>query len=114
MSIRRIYVEQSDIWGARSVDGFGGKSIKEVCGCMKTLHPVCSKERSLEERANDVVGRANDPFNFTILGRGIGTGHAKDGALSEEERAHGGVIEFSPIVTLNYFHSATKHRKKRK
>jgi hypothetical protein len=79
---------------------------------LKTLHPVCSRERSLEERANDVVGRANDLFNFTILGRGIGTGHAKDGALSEEERAHGGVIEFSPIVTLNYFHSATRHRKK--
>jgi hypothetical protein len=33
VSIRRIYVEQSDIWGARSVDGFGGKSVKEVCGC---------------------------------------------------------------------------------
>jgi hypothetical protein len=30
---------------SRSVDGFGGKSIKEVCGCMKTLHPVCSREK---------------------------------------------------------------------
>jgi hypothetical protein len=42
------------------------------------------------------------------LRRGVGTGHAKNGASSEEERAHGEVIDFPPIITLNGFHGAAK------
>lgn len=70
--------------------------------------PSTEQEGKPEKGEDDVIDRTNDAFSFAVLRRGVGTGHAKNGASSEEERAHGEVIEFPPIITLNGFHGAAK------
>ena len=58
-------------------------------------------ERSLDQKgAHDVVRRANHPLSLAVLRRGILTRHTQLNTPREEEGT-GGVIELTPVVTLN-------------
>ena len=54
-----------------------------------------------EEGAGDVIDGADHALGFPVLLRGIGTRHAKSGAVSKEETAGGRVVEFATVVTLD-------------
>ena len=58
-------------------------------------------ERPGSEGAHDIVRRANHPLSLAILRRGIRTRHAQLNTPREEEGTGGGVIELTPIVTLD-------------
>lgn len=68
---------------------------------MKRLNPGGRERRILEqEGANNIVGGTNDALSFTVPGKGVGAGHMQVDAMSEEERAGGGVVEFLAVVAL--------------
>src|SRR4029078_5580277 len=59
-------------------------------------------QRGLDQKgAHDVVRRANHPLSLAVLRRGIRTRHTKLNTPREEEGTGGGVIELSPVVTLD-------------
>ena len=58
--------------------------------------------RGLDQKgAHDVVRRANHPLSLAVLGRGIRTRHTQLNTPREEERTGGGVVELTPVVTLD-------------
>ena len=59
-------------------------------------------QRGLDQKgAHDVVRRANHPLSLAVLGRGIRIRHAQLNTPREEERTRGGVVELTPVVTLD-------------
>ena len=59
-------------------------------------------QRSLDQKgAHDVVRRANHLLSLAVLGRGIRTRHTQLNTPREEERAGGGVVELTLVVTLD-------------
>ena len=69
---------------------------------METLSPEAGRQRGLDQKgAHDVVRRANHPLSLAVLGRGIRTRHAPLNTPREEERTGGGVVELTPVVTLD-------------
>jgi hypothetical protein len=71
-------------------------------GGLQGISPVRWWHAGLEEkRTHHVVRGTNDALGFTVLGRGVWAGHAKLGAVSEEERAGGGVVELASIIALD-------------
>jgi hypothetical protein len=76
---------------------------------MKALDPLVGRDRSLEKQGPyDVVNGTNGVLNFTVLRGGVWAGHTEEGASSEEEGAHGGVVKFPPIVTLDSLNRGPK------
>lgn len=57
---------------------------------------------------NDVVDGANDAFSFTVLGGGVGAGHAQVDAMGQEEHAGAEIIELATIVALNALDGGAK------
>ena len=58
--------------------------------------------RGLDQKgAHDVVRRANHPLSLAVLRRGIWTRHTQLNTPREEERTGGGVVELTPVVTLD-------------
>jgi len=55
--------------------------------------------------ANGIVDSPNNAFSFTVLRRGVWTGHAQANAVGEEEDARTGVVKLRSIVALNTLHS---------
>ena len=50
------------------VQGFGGVKIMKVSSCVQGFHPIGWRQASLEHEAtDDVVGGADDAFNFSVL-----------------------------------------------
>lgn len=49
---------------------------------------------------NNIVDGSNNAFSSTILGGGIGTGHAQVGAMGEES-VSAKVFKLAVVVTLN-------------
>ena len=56
---------------------------------------------STQKGANNIISRANNAFSFTILGGGVGTGHAQVDTVDQEERAGAGVIKLFAVVVLD-------------
>jgi hypothetical protein len=50
----------------------------------------------------------NDALGLVVLRRGMGTRHAESDTMCGKERAGGGVIEFTTIITLDDFNGDTK------
>ena len=69
---------------------------------MKSLSPEASRKRGLKEKgANGVGSGANHALGLAVLGGGIGARHTQLDTEREEESTRGGVIELTPIVTLD-------------
>jgi len=70
---------------------------------VETLSPEAGRQRDLDQKGtHDVVRGANHPLSLAVLGRDIRTRHTQLNTLREKERT-GGVIELTPIVTLDDF-----------
>jgi hypothetical protein len=90
-------VVRSGSWG-----GSGGKSVEQVGGGVETLRPEASRKRGLEQKgAHDIISGANHALSLAVLRGGVGTRHAQLDTAREEERAGGGVIKLTPVVTLD-------------
>jgi len=83
-------------------EGLGGVVIEEISGCVECLDPIRGGHASLKkERANNIIGGANNVFGYTILGRSVWTRQTEGGTMSKKERAGTGVIKLTAIVALN-------------
>ena len=60
--------------------------------------------------AGDVVEGAEGAFGLAVLGRGVGTGHAKVDAMASEKFDQGGVDKFGAIVGLEGDYGEVKLR----
>ena len=70
--------------------------------CGESFHPERRRCRCLEQKgANNFISRANNAFNFTILGGGVGTGQGQVDSVGQEERAGAGVVKLFAVVALN-------------
>jgi hypothetical protein len=86
-----------------------GEAIEQMCGGVQGLCPVAGKERHLKEKAIDHVGGgANDAFDPTVLGRGVGAREMQLDAMGEEEGTRGVVVELAAIITLEGTDRATE------
>ena len=80
----------------------GWKAVEQVGDSVETLSPEAGRQRCLDQKgAHDVVRRANHPLSLAVLRRGIRTRHAQLNTPREEERAGGGVVELTPVITLD-------------
>ena len=76
---------------------------------MEALRLDASWERSLEQKgAHDIVCGMNHALRLAILRGGVGARHAQLNATGKEERAGGGVIELTPVVTLDGLNGETE------
>lgn len=85
------------------------EDVEEVCGSGEGLSPVGWRHAGLEQQgADNIVSGSNDALSFTVLGGGVGTGHAQVHAMGEEEHAGAGVVELAPVVALDRLYLSTK------
>ena len=76
---------------------------------MEALCPEARGQGGLEEEsAHNVVHGANHALSLAVLGRSIRTRHAQLNTPREKERARGGVIELTAVVTLNGLNGETE------
>ena len=69
---------------------------------MEALSPEAERQRGLDQKGtHDIVRRANHSLGLAVLRRGIRIRHAQLNTPRKEERAGGGVVELTPIVTLD-------------
>jgi hypothetical protein len=82
--------------------GLGGVAIEEISGCVECLDPIRDGHASLKkERANNIIGGANNALGSTILGQSVWAGQTEGDTMSEKERAGVGVIKLTAIAALN-------------
>jgi len=99
--VARRGTKKSVVWSG-SRGSRGQKAVEQVGGSVETLSSEAGRQRGLDQKgAHDVVRRANHPLSLAILGRGIRTRHMQLNTLREEERTGGGVVELTPVVTLD-------------
>jgi hypothetical protein len=100
----------------RGSDGFHQKMVQQVCGSVETLYLILWWHGSLKQQsANNVVGGAQHTLGFTVLRRGVWARHPEVHAMSKEKLPQGGVVELTPIVTLDALnHAAELSANKRK
>ena len=73
---------------------------------MEALSPEARGQRGLDQKgAHDVVRRANHPLSLAVLRKGVRTRHTQLNTPREEEGTGGGVIELTPVVTLDGLNS---------
>jgi hypothetical protein len=86
----------------------GEKTVEEVGGSGEGLSPVVSRKGSLkEQKAYDIVCRANHALSPTVLRRRVGARHTEVDAAREEKVTGRIVIELTPVVTLDTPNGAT-------
>ena len=69
---------------------------------MEALSPEAWGQGSLDQKgAHDVIRRANHPLSLAVLRRGIRTRHTQLNTPRQEEGTGGGVVELTPVVTLD-------------
>lgn len=101
MCVRRVDTMEGKV-GSVALESFSGVAVHEIGSGVEGLDPKGAREVGLKEkRAYNVVEGTESALGFTILGRGVGAGHAHGDAVSEEEGTGGGVVELTAIVTLN-------------
>ena len=96
------------VWGGE-VECLGGKNVKEEgCGG-KSLNQIGLGDTGLkQEGANNIIDGTNNAFNFTVLRRGIRTGHPELDVVGEEEGAGSMIVELASIIALNTLNGDTK------
>ena len=99
--VARRSTEESVVWsGTRRSSR--RKTVKQVGGGVEALSPEAGRQRGPDQKgAHDVVCRTNHLFSLAVLGRGIRTRHTQLNTPREEEGTEGGVIELTPVVTLD-------------
>ena len=103
--VRRLFSEEGKV-RCGEIECLGGKNVQQICGSAAGGCPKPGGDATLKnKRANDIVDSPNDAFSFTILRRGVWTGHAQTNAVGEEEDARTGVIKLRAIIALNTLHS---------
>ena len=81
---------------------FSGVAVHEIGSGVEGLDPKGAREAGLKEkRAYNVVEGTESALGFSILGRGVGAGHAHGDTVSKEERAGSGVVELMAVITLD-------------
>ena len=84
------------------LESFGGQDVEQGGRRGECLDPVGGGHGGLKKQgANDIIYRTNNAFSFTILRRGVWTGHAKLDALHEEEIAGARVVKLLPVIALD-------------
>ena len=69
---------------------------------MEALCLEASRERSPEQKGvHDIICGMNHALRLAVLRGGVGARHAQLNATGKEESAGGGVIELTPVVTLD-------------
>ena len=98
------------VWGGE-VECLGGKNVKEEgCGG-KSLNPIGWGDTGLkQEGTNNIIDGTNNAFSFTVLRRGIRTGHPELDAVGEEEGMGSMIVELASIIALNTLNGDTKLR----
>ena len=85
--------------------------VEEIGGGMKRLNPIDGWQAALKKQgAHNIINGAKSALGFTVLLRGVGARHAKNGTVREEERAGRGVVELTAIVALDSLHGSAKLR----
>ena len=101
MVVARRGTEKSVVWSG-SRRSRGRKAVKQVGGGVEALNPETQGQRGLDQKgAHDVVRCANHPLSLAVLRRGLRTRHTQLNTPREEEGTCGGVIELTPVVTLD-------------
>ena len=101
--VARRGTEKSVVWSG-SRRSSGRKMVKQVGGGVEALSPEARRQRGLDQKgAHHIVCRANHQLSLAVLGRGIRTRHTQLNTPREEEGTGGGVIELTPVVTLDGF-----------
>jgi hypothetical protein len=60
-----------------------------------------------------IIDGAKRMLDFTVLQRGVRTGHPQDDSIGGKECTGGGVVKFTIVVTLDDFDGAAKLHGKR-
>ena len=83
--------------------------VEEIGGGMKRLNPIDGWQAALKKQgAHNIINGAKSALGFTVLLRGVGARHAKNGTVREEERAGRGVVKLAAIVTLDSLNGGAK------
>ena len=86
----------------RETKGLGGQDVEEKSCSVQRLGPIRRRHARLKQKgADDIVSGTNDPFGFTVLRRRVGTRHAKEDAMCQEEGARAGVVKLPAVVGLD-------------
>ena len=101
MIIGRRLAKGGEVWGG-FLQRLGGQNVDEVGGCLQRLDPKGRREGCLEHKGtHNIVDGTNDALSLTVLGRGVGAGHAEVNTVGEEECAGGAVVKLPAVVALN-------------
>jgi hypothetical protein len=88
--------------GNVEIYGLGGPYINKVCCRSCRFGPVGWRHGRLkEERASNIIDRADGALGFAVLGGGVRAGEAKANAVGREVGGDGGVEKLSPVVGLH-------------
>ena len=108
MIIGRRLAKKGEVWGG-FLQRLCGQNVDEEGGCLQSLNPKGRREGCLEQKGtHNIVDGTNDALSLTVLGRGVGAGHAEVNTVGEEECAGGGVVKLPAVVALNGLHSHAK------
>ena len=89
--------------GSTTINGFGGVTIKEVCGGVKGVSPINQRETGLKQkRAHDVIDGAKGALDASILLGSVWARHSEDYTMGEEEHAGREVVKLAAVVARNY------------
>ena len=103
--VRGLFPEEREVRHGE-IECLSGKNVQQICGSAEGGCPKPGGNASLKKkRANDIIDGSNDAFGFTMLRRGVWTGHAQVNAVGEEEDAQTGVVKLCSIVALNTLHN---------
>ena len=99
--LARRGTEKSMVWSG-SRRNSGQKTVEQVGGGVEAIRLEARGQRGLDQKGvHDVVRRANHPLSLAVLGRSIRTRHTQLNTPREEERTGGGVVDLTPVVTLD-------------
>jgi hypothetical protein len=75
------------------MDCLARKMVQKICGSVECIYPVTNWKRSLKEQGvNHIICGAKSTLGFTVLRRGVGTGHPQNHLMSGEECSRGGIV----------------------
>ena len=81
--------------------GAAGSPVQQVSCSTEGLDPEARWHGGMKEECTDtVIQSTKHTLGLAILWTSVGAGEAHDSAVGGEERAHGGIVELAPVVSL--------------
>jgi hypothetical protein len=78
------------------------KTVQYVCGGVKSFSQITPGKGSMDMQCtDDIVNRANNTFDFTILRGRVRTRHPEMCPFGQKEGPGGRVVKLTPVVTLD-------------